>query len=167
MALLGTVSVEPRGTDFVAACFMAMASPCELLVRASQLKVARELGECAAEEAWRIEQKFSRYRDDSVTALINTQRGGAIELDEETASLMNFAERCYAISEGMFDITSGILRRAWTFDGSDRLPQAAAIAALLPKPIAARAPKYMTRPNMEPLRISGLPGIMVPNGAGS
>jgi len=30
----------------------------------------------------------------------------------------------------------------------------------LPKPIAARAPEYMTRPNMEPLRISGLPGIM-------
>ena len=30
----------------------------------------------------------------------------------------------------------------------------------LPKPIAARAPEYMTRQNMEPLRISGLPGIM-------
>jgi len=45
---------------------------------------------------------------------------------------MNFAERCYTISEGMFDITSGILRRAWTFDGSDRLPQSAAIETLLP-----------------------------------
>ena len=30
----------------------------------------------------------------------------------------------------------------------------------LPKPIAARGPEYMTRQNMEPLRISGLPGIM-------
>jgi NitT/TauT family transport system substrate-binding protein len=30
----------------------------------------------------------------------------------------------------------------------------------LPKPIAARGPEYMTRKNMEPLRISGLPGIM-------
>jgi NitT/TauT family transport system substrate-binding protein len=30
----------------------------------------------------------------------------------------------------------------------------------LPKSIAARAPEYMTRKNMEPLRISGLPGIM-------
>ena len=29
----------------------------------------------------------------------------------------------------------------------------------LPKAIAARAPEYMTRKNMEPLRISGLPGI--------
>ena len=30
----------------------------------------------------------------------------------------------------------------------------------LPKAIAARGPEYMTRRNMEPLRISGLPGIM-------
>jgi NitT/TauT family transport system substrate-binding protein len=30
----------------------------------------------------------------------------------------------------------------------------------LPKAIAARAPEYMTRKNMEPLRVSGLPGIM-------
>jgi len=132
MALLGTISVEPRGTDLVAVCFTAMASPCELLVRASQLKVARELGECVAEEAWRIEQKFSRYRSDSVTSWLHAHRGAPIELDEETASLMNFAERCYTISEGMFDITSGILRRAWTFDGSDRLPHSAAVEALLP-----------------------------------
>jgi FAD:protein FMN transferase len=132
MALLGTISVEPRGADLVAVCFAAMASTCELLVHVSQLEVARELGECVAEEAWRIEQKFSRYRSDSVTAWIHAHRGAPIELDEETASLMNFAERCYTISEGMFDVTSGILRRAWTFDGSDRLPQSAAIEALLP-----------------------------------
>jgi thiamine biosynthesis lipoprotein len=132
MALLGPINMEPRGSGVVAVCFTAMASPCEVLLHASQPKIALELGGCAAAEAWRIEQKFSRYRDDSVTARINAHRGGPIELDEETTSLMNFAERCYIISEGMFDITSGILRRAWTFDGSDRLPQAAAIAALLP-----------------------------------
>ncbi|MCX7313674.1 MAG: hypothetical protein NTV56_18610 [Alphaproteobacteria bacterium] len=30
----------------------------------------------------------------------------------------------------------------------------------LPRPVAARAPEYMTRKNMEPLRISGMAGIM-------
>ena len=35
-------------------------------------------------------------------------------------------------SEGLFDITSGALRRAWTFDGSDRIPEAAVIERLLP-----------------------------------
>jgi FAD:protein FMN transferase len=41
-------------------------------------------------------------------------------MDEETASLMNFASQCFDLSEGLFDITSGGLRRAWTFDSSDR-----------------------------------------------
>jgi FAD:protein FMN transferase len=109
-----------------------MASPCEVLLRASHLGMARELGECAAEEAWRIEEKFSRYRSDSVVSHLHAHRGIPVNVDQETASLLDFAQRCYRISDGMFDITSGILRQAWTFDGSDRLPQPEQITALLP-----------------------------------
>jgi thiamine biosynthesis lipoprotein len=132
MALLGPIAVEPRGTDLVAACFNAMASRCEVLLRTAHLGTARELGECAAAEAWRIEAKFSRYRGDSVISHLHAHRGIPIVVDEETASLLDFAQRCYRISDGMFDITSGILRRAWTFDGSDRLPEPEAVTALLP-----------------------------------
>ena len=35
-------------------------------------------------------------------------------------------------SDGRFDITSGVLRRAWRFDGSDHIPDRATVAALLP-----------------------------------
>jgi thiamine biosynthesis lipoprotein len=132
MALLGPIGVEPRGSDLVAVCFEAMASPCEVLLRASHLAAARELGECAAREAWRIEEKYSRYRSDSVISQLHARRGIPVTVDEETASLFDFAQRCYRISDGMFDITSGVLRRAWTFDGSDRLPEPDAIAALMP-----------------------------------
>jgi FAD:protein FMN transferase len=132
MALLGPIDIEPRGSDLVAVCFNAMASRCEVLLRATHLGAARELGECAAREAWRIEEKYSRYRADSVISYLHAQRGTQVKVDEETASLLDFAQRCYRISDGMFDITSGILRRAWTFDGSDRLPEPEAIAALMP-----------------------------------
>jgi thiamine biosynthesis lipoprotein len=132
MALLGPIGVEPRGTDLVAVCFNAMASHCEVLLRAAHVAAARELGECAAAEAWRIEAKFSRYRGDSVISYLHANRGTPIEVDEETASLLDFAQRCYRISDGMFDITSGILRRAWTFNGSDHVPQPEAIAGMLP-----------------------------------
>ncbi len=132
MAILGPISVEPRGTDLLAVCFNAMASHCEVLLRASQLAAARGLGECAAQEAWRIEEKYSRYRSDSVISHLHANRGIPIPVDEETASLFDFAQRCHRISDGMFDITTGILRRAWTFDGSDRLPRPDDIAALLP-----------------------------------
>jgi FAD:protein FMN transferase len=91
-----------------------------------------ELGILVAEEAWRVEKKFSRYRDDSVTAWIHAHRNTEIRVDEETASLIDFASRCFDLSEGLFDITSGLLRHAWKFDGSDRIPQEGEVERLLP-----------------------------------
>ena len=36
------------------------------------------------------------------------------------------------LSDGLFDITSGVLRRAWKFDGSDNLPTPNGVKALMP-----------------------------------
>jgi FAD:protein FMN transferase len=123
--------VEARGENLLAVRFTAMASPCEILVPSMSREAALAIGTVAAEEAWRVEKKYSRYRDDSVTAWINENHGTAIEVDAETASLLDFARQCFDLSEGLFDITSGILRHAWTFDGSDRVPEAASIERLL------------------------------------
>lgn len=132
MALLGPIGIEPRGSHLVAVCFSAMAGHCELLLRASQLTIARELGECAAEEAWRIEEKYTRHRQDSLLSKLHARPGVPVDVDEETALLLNYAQRCFRISDGMFDITSGILRRAWAFDGTDLRPEPETITALLP-----------------------------------
>jgi thiamine biosynthesis lipoprotein len=126
------LKVEARGDHLVAACFWAMASPCEVLLPATDHAQAREFGALVAAEAWRVERKFSRYLDDSVVARIHASRGNAIEVDEETAALLDFARQCHELSDGAFDITSGVLRHAWKFDGSDRIPEAAAIERLLP-----------------------------------
>jgi FAD:protein FMN transferase len=121
-----------REDGIVAACFTAMASPCELLLDAPGERQAAELGRAAAQEAWRIERKFSRYRPDSIVSVINRSRGHPVVVDQETAALLDYAAQCQALSEGRFDITSGVLRRCWTFDGSDRLPEPTAVSALLP-----------------------------------
>ena len=55
-----------------------------------------------------------------------------MEVDEETAALIDFSSQCFDLSEGLFDITSGVLRRVWRFDGSDRIPGIAEVDALLP-----------------------------------
>ena len=124
--------VVPREGGIVAVCFVAMASPCELLLETADAHMAGEAGRIAAQEAWRIEAKFSRYRPESIVSVINRSRGHAVVVDGETAALIDYAAQCHELSEGLFDITSGVLRRCWTFDGSDRLPEAAAVAALLP-----------------------------------
>jgi FAD:protein FMN transferase len=127
----GTVVVESLRKDLLAVRFTAMASPCEVLLSSVGRDKALAIGTAAAEEAWRIEKKYSRYRNDSVIAWIHEHRNTSVELDEETASLMDFAKQCHVLSQGLFDITSGVLRRAWKFDGSDQIPEPAAIERLL------------------------------------
>ena len=113
--------------------FKAMASPCEVLIDAVDESRARALVARAEAEALRIEAKFSRYRSDSVVADIHARRGQRITVDDETAQLIDYADNCHSLSGGLFDITSGVLRAAWRFDGSDRLPTTAQVAALLPR----------------------------------
>lgn len=109
-----------------------MASPCEVLVDSVDIELAGRITECAASEALRIEHKFSRYRNDNIVYRINNSAGGVIEVDTETAQLLDFADRLFQLSDGMFDVTSGILRKVWQFDGSDRIPDQKAIEKLLP-----------------------------------
>jgi thiamine biosynthesis lipoprotein len=129
-ATANAVQVESRGDGVIAATFSAMASPCEVLLASTDEGLARQVGESVAAEAWRIERKYSRYRSDSVVSLMN--RGGSrpVDLDPETLLLLQFAARCHELSGGAFDITSGVLRRAWRFDGSGRFPEPAAVARL-------------------------------------
>lgn len=112
--------------------FRAMASPCEIILDHDDFVTAARQAEAAATEALRIEQKFSRYRDDNIIHRINTANGQPVTVDEETARLIDFAVMLHELSDGLFDITSGVLRRAWKFDGSDNVPDAATINALLP-----------------------------------
>ena len=120
-----------RVEDYFVGRFTAMAGPCEILVDTDSPPRARRALEVAQQEARRIERKFSRYRSDSEIGRINASEGQPVSVDEETAHLLDYAATCYDMSEGMFDITSGVLRRAWRFDGSDRVPAEAIVADLL------------------------------------
>jgi len=85
----------------------------------------------AEAEALRVERTFSRYRTGNVIHRINHARGRPVEVDEETAHLIDYAVTCHEMSDGMFDITSGVLRRVWKFDGGDRVPSEAAVREAL------------------------------------
>lgn len=112
--------------------FDAMASPCEVQVRDVPRGMAEQVLQVVASEAWRIERDYSRYRDDNIIAALRDARGEWVAVDAECERLLDYADLCWRMSDGLFDVTSGVLRRAWRFDGSDRVPDAAAVAALLP-----------------------------------
>jgi thiamine biosynthesis lipoprotein len=95
--------------------FPAMGSRCEIRLYAGSEEEAVAIARSACNDVQRLDAKYSRYRDDSVTAAINRvgAEGGATEVDAETASLLDYADTCFEQSEGLFDLTSGVLREAW------------------------------------------------------
>lgn len=125
------LTLSPNADGFSAA-FRAMASPCLVLIDGGDADLAERLGELARSEALRIEAKYSRYRQDSVLSAINASGGATVDVDEETAGLIDYAAQCHELSGGLFDITSGVLRRVWRFDGSDNIPTRQAVDEVLP-----------------------------------
>jgi thiamine biosynthesis lipoprotein len=113
--------------------FEAMASPCELQIWHDDELRARRAADAATAEVRRIEAKYSRYRTDSVTTRINAAAAShEIAIDSETAALLGYADQCYRLSEGRFDLTSGVLRRVWDFRRSPpQVPAEADIAAAI------------------------------------
>ena len=111
--------------------FLAMGSPCEVLCGTDDEFLANDLLDHIAGEAWRIEDKFSRYLPDNTVDKINRSNGEVVEVDEETANLLDFAASLHEMSDGRFDITSGALRKAWTFDGSDKIPDDSRVRSIL------------------------------------
>jgi thiamine biosynthesis lipoprotein len=89
----------------------------------------------AAREVLRIERKYSRYRtdDESIVHRINRMAGqpGFTACDPETMDLLRSAAALHDLSDGLFDLTSGVLRRAWNFSKPE-LPSPGLIDSLLP-----------------------------------
>jgi len=113
--------------------FDAMGTACVLHLYVHDHEQARAVAQSAISEVHRIEARYSRYREDSILSALNrvAKRGGTIAVDEETAGLLDYAYACYRKSGGLFDITSGVLRKAWDFS-SGTLPTQNAIDHLLP-----------------------------------
>lgn len=111
----------------------ALGGPCALHLYAGSEDALDRAAAAGEAELLRIEHKYSRYRSDSIVSQINARAGSGVAtaVDDETAALLDYAATLHAQSGGRFDITSGILRRAWDFKAG-RVPAQAEIDALLP-----------------------------------
>lgn len=121
-----------RTDKYWVASFEAMASPCYLFIKSQDEALVKHLSSLVANEALRIEYKFSRYRKDNIVHQINTAQGKPVLVDEETSLLLDYAQQCYDLSDGMFDITSGVLRKAWRFNEPSAVPEKKLINEILP-----------------------------------
>jgi thiamine biosynthesis lipoprotein len=112
--------------------FKAMGSACEVVLASHTQNEAESMAKLAIDEVLRIERTYSRYTTDSIIAKINQQAGcGAVQCDDETWALFKFASQLFDQSDGLFDITSGVLRQAWDFKNPE-VPSSQKLEALLP-----------------------------------
>jgi thiamine biosynthesis lipoprotein len=121
--------------ELVRSEFRAMASACEIVAAGPDGAGTRHAIGLAAREVIRIERKYSRYRTDqsSIVHRINASAGNGewVACDEETSQLLELAARLHQLSDGLFDVTSGILRRVWNFSGG-YVPGPDELAQVLP-----------------------------------
>ncbi len=118
--------------NIISATFPAMGTQCEVVLVAPDEKKAQQAIEQVSNEVARIEAKYSRYRADSVTTAINQAAGThkPTVIDAETAWLLGFSAALYESSEGLFDLTTGNISRAWNFQNKT-VPSATQLEQLL------------------------------------
>jgi FAD:protein FMN transferase len=103
----------------------------EVRLEADNAVLGNGLIQLAIAEVLRIEAKFSRYRTDSVVTQINENAGGDwLSADSETIALARYANTLHEASDGLFDLTSGVLRQAWNFK-TPILPQRESLQLIL------------------------------------
>ena len=101
--------------------FSVMGCPATFRFYAPTLQKADEVKTGIWNLLARYDQYYTNYSATSFTAEINRQAGSpkGIIVDDETAVLLDYAQSCYELSDGLFDITSGPLHRIWVFDAKE------------------------------------------------
>ena len=134
--------------------FRAMAGPCEVLIEtvdadggARRRRAGRGLRLAHRGQVQPLPPRQRHRRD-------QYRRWRAVTVDEETAKLLDFAATLHDLSDGLFDVTSGVLRRAWTFDGGTRVPtqarnRCAAATGRLGQGRSGSRPKLRLPPGMQ------------------
>ena len=107
--------------------FAQMGCPCELLLDADDARAAEAAARACVAEVARLDHKYSHYRDDSYLASLDASAGGeGVDVDPETAKLLDFAAALHRESDGRFDITAGALTKLWDLQNG-RVPDAGTI----------------------------------------
>lgn len=112
--------------------FFAMASPCEVLLYTEDQALVEKIAQQVIAETRRIENKYSRYRQGNLCWRMNHSKGEKVAIDQETYFLLTYAKNLFELSQKCFDITSGVLRKAWRFESGSKPPSAEKINKLLP-----------------------------------
>ena len=110
-----STSVDTTHMRLYRFAFSSMGCPCEIQLEAEEEALATRAFESASAEIERLDDKYSHYRSDNWLARLcaGAGSGHAVDIDDETANLLDFAATLHEQSGGLFDITAAALTRLW------------------------------------------------------
>jgi thiamine biosynthesis lipoprotein len=111
-----------------------MGSPCCVHIYVDDEQAFWRVIKACKYELEKLEATYSRYRVSSLVSQINQSAGKRryFPVDPQFASLLNYAEMAFSVSDGLFDITAGVLNKIWNFK-QQRIPSQLQIDKILPK----------------------------------
>lgn len=96
--------------------FQAMGCPCEIQFNGTDPREADEFKNAALEWVKDFENRYSRYKSDSLISQINDAAGvDWVEIDEEAEALFDLCNQFNFITRGLFDPTSLPVIRIWDY----------------------------------------------------
>ena len=109
-----------------------MGSPCAISFYCTCSEQFNAIVELCISRINQLENQYSRFKPDSLLSKINNSAGSnqSFHLDNELWALLAYADTAHTISDGLFDITSGVLRKVWDFK-QKKIPQLGDIAKTL------------------------------------
>lgn len=115
--------------------FHAMGSPCDIRFYAADVVEAASTFKHVVQDIVELENKYSRYKSESLLSKVNVaaNQGASIDVDDEFLALLSYANACFEQSDGLFDVTSGVLRELWDFstDAAIEIPSSEQIESVL------------------------------------
>lgn len=101
--------------------FSAMGCSCKLCFYADSPSQAEDVKNTVLNKINFLDKYYTNYSSNSFTAEINRKSGDmhGIIVDPETSFLLNYSQECYYKSDGLFDITAGVLRKAWDYQSAN------------------------------------------------
>lgn len=128
---LESLSGQIAGYTQLSHAFKAMGGPCSFHLYHDDPQALHLAIQLAEQEVLRLEKKYSRFLENSVISKINQSAGQhSMTVDAETQGLLNYSALCFEQSDGLFDITSGVLNKIWDFKAG-KVPTQKSINACL------------------------------------
>jgi len=96
--------------------FKAMGCTCEIQFRCKKPKTAEQFRTAALDWVKAFEQKYTRFKEDSLISEINRKAGQDwVEIDAEAEALFDLCNQFHFITQGLFDPTSLPVSRIWDY----------------------------------------------------